>query len=110
MQAFQPGFRMFISDVNTRTKDEAERFRQLTFTCLQNINTCDLQNLNFPTAACPAVIMTAVRLQTCWDGENLNSPDHMAQIAYPKFHSFKSGGLCPASHPLRKGQLFYEVI
>lgn len=101
---------MFIGDVNARTKEEAERFRQLTFTCLQNMNTRDPQTLDFPTAPCPAGIMTAVRFPTCWDGKNLDSPDHMAHMAYPEFGSFESGGPCPASHPVRMGQLFYEVI
>jgi hypothetical protein len=104
------GFRMFIGDVNARTKAEAERFRQLTFTCLENINTRDPQTLDFPTVPCPAGIMTAVRFPTCWDGKNLDSPDHMAHMSYPEFGSFESGGPCPATHPVRMGQLFYEVI
>jgi hypothetical protein len=33
--------------------------------------------------------------------------DHMA---YPEFGTFESGGPCPASHPVRVPQLFYEVI
>ncbi|RYN37992.1 hypothetical protein AA0113_g11023 [Alternaria arborescens] len=110
VQAFQPGFRMFIGDVNARTKEEAERFRQLTFTCLDNINTRDPQTLDFPTQPCKTGIMTAVRFPTCWDGVNLDSPDHMAHMSYPEFGSFESGGPCPASHPVRMGQLFYEVI
>lgn len=64
VQAFQPGFRMFIGDVNARTKEEAERFRQLTFTCLDNINTRDPQTLDFPTQPCKTGIMTAVRFPT----------------------------------------------
>lgn len=150
VQAFQPvsfylrsinpgsnarqGFRMFIGDVNARTKEEAERFRQLTFTCLENIPTRDPQTLDFPTEPCKTGIMTAVRFPTyvqyapipatppflfhiladsttrCWDGKNLDSPDHMAHMSYPEFGSFESGGPCPASHPVRMGQLFYEVI
>lgn len=34
----------------------------------------------------------------------------MAHMAYPEFGSFESGGPCPATHPVRMGQLFYEVI
>ena len=101
---------MFVGDVNARTQAEAERFRQLTFTCLHNINTRDPQTLDFPSKPCAAGIMTAVRFPTCWDGKNLDSPDHMAHMSYPEFGSFESGGPCPASHPVRMGQLFYEVI
>jgi hypothetical protein len=31
-------------------------------------------------------------------------------MSYPEYGSFESGGPCPASHPVRMGQLFYEVI
>lgn len=55
---------MYIGDVNARTKEQAERFRQLTFTCLQDMNTRDPQTLEFPTQPCPAGIMTAVRFPT----------------------------------------------
>ncbi|KAF2688399.1 hypothetical protein K458DRAFT_147516 [Lentithecium fluviatile CBS 122367] len=108
--AFKPGFRMFVGDVNARTPEQIERFRQLTFTCLQDMNTRDPQTLDFPTKPCPAGIMTAVRFPTCWDGVNLDSPDHMAHMAYPEYGTFESGGPCPASHPVRMPQLFYEVI
>jgi hypothetical protein len=30
----------------------------------------------------------------CWDGINLDSPNHMSHMAYP------SGGTCPATHPV----------
>jgi hypothetical protein len=55
---------MYIGDVNARTKEEAERFRQLTFTCLENINTRDPQTLDFPQKPCKTGIMTAVRFPT----------------------------------------------
>ncbi|KAF1961103.1 hypothetical protein CC80DRAFT_577306 [Byssothecium circinans] len=108
--AFKPGFRMFVGDVNARTKQEAERFRQLTFTCLHNFIDRDPQTLDFPTVPCENGIMTAVRFPTCWDGKNLDSPDHMAHMSYPEFGTFESGGPCPSSHPVRVPQLFFEVI
>ncbi|RYP06568.1 hypothetical protein DL765_009446 [Monosporascus sp. GIB2] len=107
--AFKPGFRMFIGDDKARTAEEIARFRQLTYTCLQTIDTRDPQTLDFPKQPCPMGIMTALRFPTCWDGKNLDSPDHMSHMAYPESGSFETGGPCPASHPVRMGQLFYEV-
>jgi len=34
----------------------------------------------------------------------------MSHMAYPESGSFETGGPCPASHPVRMSQLFYEVI
>ncbi|CAN9363694.1 unnamed protein product [Alternaria alternata] len=94
VQAFQPGFRMFIGDVNARTKEEAERFRQLTFTCLDNINTRDPQTLDFPTQPCKTGIMTAVRFPTCWDGDTSkfnNKADWPEDGSQPFVWSFGDG-------------------
>jgi len=49
-------------------------------------------------------------LASCWDGKNLDSPDHMSHISYPSSGTFESGGPCPATHPVKIPQLFFEVI
>ena len=56
---------MFIGDVNGRSRKDVERFRQLTYTCLQTIATRDPQILDFPKEPCPMGIMTALRFPTC---------------------------------------------
>lgn len=101
---------MFIGDVNARTKAEVSKFRQLTYTCMQNEGTREPETLSFPTAPCPAGIMVNARFPTCWDGVNLDSPDHMAHMAYPETGTFESGGPCPASHPVRTAQVLFEVV
>lgn len=63
-----------------------------------------------PTKPCPAGIMVNARFPTCWDGVNLDSPDHMAHMAYPESGTFESGGPCPASHPVRMAQVLFEVV
>lgn len=49
-------------------------------------------------------------LQSCWDGVNLDSPDHMAHVSYPANGTFDNQGPCPSSHPVRIPQILYEVI
>ncbi|KAK0724226.1 hypothetical protein B0H67DRAFT_640788 [Lasiosphaeris hirsuta] len=108
--AFKPGFRMLIGQQGYRTKEEAQRFRQLTYTCLQTIMTRTGETLDMPKSPCPAGIMTNVRFPTCWDGKNLDSPDHTSHVAYPSSGTFENNGPCPATHPVKIPQLFYEVI
>ncbi|KAI0120686.1 hypothetical protein BJ170DRAFT_715355 [Xylariales sp. AK1849] len=108
--AFKPGFRMFVGDVTANTLAQAEPYRQLTYTCLQDMNTRYPETKNFPTKACPAGIMVNVRFPTCWDGVNLDAPNHMDHVSYPENGTFESQGPCPASHPVRIPQLMYEVI
>lgn len=84
---------MFIGDVNARTKAEVSKYRQLTYTCMDNQGTREPETLNFPNRPCPVGIMVNQRFPTCWDGVNLDSPDHMSHMAYPESGTFESGGM-----------------
>jgi hypothetical protein len=108
--AFKTGFRMLIGEAAYREREQANRFRQITYTCLKDMGTRFPESLNFPEEPCPAGIMANVRFPTCWDGVNLDTPDHMAHMSYPELGTFESGGPCPASHPVRVPQLMYETI
>ncbi|KAF2637507.1 hypothetical protein P280DRAFT_406964 [Massarina eburnea CBS 473.64] len=108
--AFKPGFRMFIGDINARTLAEAARFRYLTYTCLDTFVTRSPETIAFPTRPCKEGIMTTLRFPTCWNGKDLDSPDHMSHMSYPSLGTFESGGPCPASHPIRTPQVMFEVV
>jgi len=108
--AFQPGFRMFVGDVNARSKAQMKDFRQLTYTCMKDAGTREPETLSLPNKACAYGIMVNARFPTCWDGVNLDSPDHMQHMAYPESGTFESGGPCPATHPVRTAQVLFEVV
>jgi hypothetical protein len=108
--AFQPGFRMFVGNPDARTRQEALKFRQLTYTCLETMGTRYPETKDLPKKACPSGIMVNVRFPTCWDGKNLDSEDHMSHMSYPLNGTFESQSPCPASHPVRVPQLMYETI
>jgi len=90
---------MFIGDIYARTLDDEARFRQLTYTCLDTFGTRGPETMAFPNRTCAEGIMSSLRFPTCWDGVNLDSPDHMAHMSYPETGTFESAGPCPATHP-----------
>lgn len=106
--AFKPGFRMIVGDPVNRDKSKVPR--QLTFTCLKTPLTRDGETPDFPKQPCPAGIMVNARFPTCWDGKTLDPPDHTSHVAYPSSGTFESNGPCPATHPVKIPQLFFEVI
>jgi hypothetical protein len=108
--AFKPGFRMLIGSVSNTDREGARNFRQLTYICMQNEGTREPETLTFPTKPCPLGIMINHRFPTCWDGVNLDSPDHREHMAYPEEGTFESGGKCPASHPVRVPQILLETV
>ena len=51
---------------------------------------------------------------SCWDGKNLDSPDHKSHVAYPvagaqTFTGSSVGGACPSTHPVKIPQIMLEV-
>ncbi|KAH6663400.1 hypothetical protein B0J14DRAFT_662111 [Halenospora varia] len=108
--AFKPGFRMFVGDPLAKTKAEADKYRQLTYTCLETLNTRSPETKDFPTKPCKAGIMANMRFPTCWDGVNLDTPNHMDHMSYPSSGTFENNGPCPSTHPVKVPQVFFEVI
>lgn len=66
----------------------------------------------FPPQPCPGGIRSNVLYPTCWDGKNLDSPNHKDHVAYPTGgpSTFLSTGNCPASHPVKIPQLMLEIV
>ena len=46
----------------------------------------------------------------CWDGKNLDSPDHQSHMFNTGKGGFINADPCPASHPVRMPQVAYETM
>lgn len=96
VNAVPPGLRMIAGDAMNATPNG--RFR---YTCNggggmsgQSIQNCGVGGelwmmLTFPQ---------------CWDGTNLDSPDHKSHMAYP------SGGRCPSTHPVAIPEITFNIV
>lgn len=114
--AFKPGFRMLAGDATATSPREA---RKICHRCMPA--TGDASNINcgapddqfLPKEVCPGGIRSVITFPTCWDGVNLDSPDHMSHLAYAtgsKANDVGPTGKCPASHPVVIPQVMYEVM
>lgn len=71
---------------------------------------CDASDTSgFPTKICPGGIRASVIFPSCWDGKNLDSPDHSSHMAYSPDSETLAPASCPSSHPVRVPQLMYEM-
>lgn len=60
--AFKPGFRMLVGDTTFRDREEARRWRQLTYICLDaNQGNRAPESIGFPTTPCPGGIMAVCK-------------------------------------------------
>jgi hypothetical protein len=104
--SFKPGFRMTVGSPTTT----GGRAPNLRYTCLQNVMTRFPETVEFPTAPCPAGIMAIHHFPACWDGKNLDSPNHQDHMYYSGTGGFVAHGACPASHPVRMPHIALETM
>ncbi|KAH6849673.1 hypothetical protein B0I37DRAFT_93602 [Chaetomium sp. MPI-CAGE-AT-0009] len=104
--AFKPGFRMTVGSPTVSGKPQVG----LRYQCLQGQNRGPELD-NFPTGPCSSGIFTTHHFPACWDGKNLDSPDHQSHM----YNTIRSDGFlnapaCPASHPVRMPQVAFETV
>jgi hypothetical protein len=118
--AFTPGFRMLAGNPTLRNKTGESR--GICHRCLfkdQNpfggAPCTGNDTTSLPDHQCAGGIRTTVTFPTCWDGKNLDSPDHKSHVAYPTngpatFTGTSTGGACPSTHPVKIPQLMLEIV
>jgi hypothetical protein len=102
--AFPENLRMFAGDPLARNFTGTVEAQAVSFACL---GVDGPETNEMPPHNCPNGLRAQLNFPSCWDGENLDSPDHKSHVVYP---SRKDSGHCPESHPHRFISLFYEVL
>jgi len=111
--AFPDGFRMVAGDPARRTQNDSDPAQRavhmvcLTFDSLGALQAVQ-QAPGFPKQRCNT-IRAEVYFPSCWDGKNLDTPDHKSHMAYPAIGDF-NGGVCPESHPVALFSIFFEFF
>jgi hypothetical protein len=55
------------------------------------------------------MIRQTIIFPACWDGKNLDSPDHKSHVAYSG-NGASGGGSCPSAFPVKLPQIMYELM
>ncbi|KAF2115950.1 hypothetical protein BDV96DRAFT_612513 [Lophiotrema nucula] len=121
--AFKPGFRMLTGDSMRRASEGLGKQMQQCYRCFPELNfggspysPCmdpKYDTDHFPQQPCPGGIRSNIIFPLCWDGKNLDSPNHRDHVAHPiegPTQFALVNGTCPTSHPVKIPQLMYEVM
>ncbi|KAH7391179.1 hypothetical protein DE146DRAFT_663696 [Phaeosphaeria sp. MPI-PUGE-AT-0046c] len=115
--AMKPGFRMLAGDPTLRSK--TGKSPGICHRCLKANEAisggsgapCDSSDTSeFPNRPCPGGIRATIIFPSCWDGVNLDSPDHKSHVAYAPGTSALANDKCPTTHPVRIPQVMYEIM
>ncbi|KAK7716780.1 hypothetical protein SLS63_010983 [Diaporthe eres] len=92
VKTFPPGFRMTVGSPSITSNQHVG----LRYQCLQSGGGRGPEIKDFPT---------------CWDGVNLDSPDHQSHVYNTITQDgFVNAGKCPSSHPVRMPQVAFETV
>ena len=86
--------------------------RSITFRCLDanDASGTGPDTNGLPTTPCRGGIRSQINFPTCWDGKNLDSPDHQSHMNNTAGEGFSVAKPCPESHPVRMPQVAYETL
>jgi len=98
---FPKGFRMRNGDPEVKSAEQASRYQGIDYTCMLRESTrYTNRSTTFPKVPCPAGILTTIYFPQCWDGKNLDSPDHYSHVAWSI-----NDKRCPDTHPVKIPQV-----
>jgi hypothetical protein len=105
IKAFPPGFRMTVGSPTSTTKAHLG----LSYQCQTGSSRGTIQT-SMPDKPCAGGIFTTHHFAPCWDGKNLDSPDHQSHM-YNTVNTdyFNNAPACPSSHPVRVPQVTFEI-
>ena len=93
VRTLPPGLRMIAGNKDATSKQE-----YIEWYC---------RDVNAPVAgSIPTVcrvgdaVRLAIQFPQCWDGKNLDSPDHKRHMAYPIYRNAPEVSTCPPTHPV----------
>lgn len=90
VRPFPEGLRIIIGNAKAKSPQENQQLGKDIF------YQCDTGTpLAAPPTQCASgIISVTFRFPNCWDGKNLDSPDHKSHMSYP------ASNRCPTSHPV----------
>jgi len=102
---------MTVGSPTTDSLAQAQKHVGLRYNCLTTLINRGPEMADFPTKACAAGIFAIHHFPACWDGKNLDSPDHQSHMYNTITRDgFTNAPACPASHPVRMPQVTYETV
>jgi hypothetical protein len=115
--AFKKGFRMLAGSATNTDNSKVNR-GNICHRCWQSTNDNQFtggapctgaDTVDIPYGNQCKMVRQTIIFPTCWDGKNLDSPDHQSHVAYSGTGA-SGGGRCPSTHPVKLPQIMYELM
>jgi hypothetical protein len=99
-----PNGLVIIAGDQTATEDDPQSLHVVDFQCNPHLDGYkSWKNRQNHILPCSGDLVATVQFPNCWDGVNLDSPNHKAHMAY------HNGSSCPGSHPKQIPNITYAI-
>jgi len=104
IQPMPAGLRMIAGDpTNSKPGSPGVRFK-----CIGGPNNSnDQYGSEIPNCDVGALVIQEIFFPQCWDGKNLDSPDHKSHMSYVV--QLTGGYTCPSTHPVALPQVTFNI-
>ncbi|MEP7058458.1 MAG: DUF1996 domain-containing protein [Caldimonas sp.] len=104
IQPLPAGLRMIAGD----PRNAAPGGTDYRFKCIGGPNASnDQYGETIPNCDAGAQVVQEIFFPQCWDGKNLDSPDHKSHMSYPVLSG--SGRACPSTHPVAIPEVSFNI-
>jgi len=108
IKAFPAGFRMTAGNPFRRSFNASVvAHTAITFACLAEQPNKETNGFPAPNMHCINGLRLQVYFPQCWNGKDIDTPDHRSHVAYPDRYD---GGNCPPGFPVRLMGVFFEAF
>jgi hypothetical protein len=109
VKEFPANFGMISGNPNLRTYDKNSVAQQaVTFLCIQGDGVPATTHSELPSKNCKFSLRSQITFPSCWDGKNVDSPDHKSHVAF--LSGGPDSGECKdPKFPVRLPRIFLEV-
>ncbi|KAG9238234.1 hypothetical protein BJ875DRAFT_416668 [Amylocarpus encephaloides] len=116
--SFKPGFRMIAGNAANKVDSSVSK-SNICHRCWTSTSDSPFvggapcsgsDTVGIPYDKKCKMIRQTIIFPHCWDGKNLDSPDHQSHVAYGQGGGATGGGACPSTHPVKLPQIMYELM
>jgi Domain of unknown function (DUF1996) len=104
------GLRMIAGNSKSGSSQRTNAWTNpVTYACRADLNQATTASYDYiPSCAKGQFIATQILFPQCWDGVNLDSPDHKSHMAYAD-NDYPAENNCPTSHPIAIPRVSFNI-
>jgi hypothetical protein len=105
VRSMPQGLRMIAGDPKNAAPGGEYENMPFEYSCHTSTSGTHSEGRSIPNCSAGSEVWQHIYFPQCWDGVNLDSPDHKSHMAYPT-----PGRGCPSTHPVPVPEITFNIV